>query len=311
MSETPLKTITHAVPFNRKNVPALFNGKASVPAYYNKHLPISLTDLFDRDCGSDAFARAVCELQRHANLLVDGKFGRQTLGALLSLAEPIGDDESYITIEGIRCAIETDEYDIICFDQPQGKDLHRRGHFSPRKDPIDRIVVHWGGLDLEHFYNVAMSPARKISSHFGIGRNELGIVEVWQLLDIKHKAWHAGKFNEGSVGVDICQQAHIRWKRYYDDKGCYDIDIAPNPTSRGQRDILTLDPEIERVARHFLLALAQALAAHTQLDCEASIINAEGDLNSFGYSPLVGHHHLATHKWDIAPWWDQLFGDRS
>ena len=306
MSEGVHKTITNAVPFNRRNVPALL-GAQSLPR--SLRIDGACDDLFERDCGSDLFARAVVKLQVNLGLLPDGKFGRQTYTALLEAADPITLEDNFIVYEGRRYKLDTDNYKVKTFEHADGLDLHRRGHFSRRKKPINRVVVHWGGLNPKHFHAVCLSPVRKVSSHFAIGYDGLGEVVVYQLLDLSHKAWHAGTANDGSIGVDVCQQAATRWRKYYEDDDQYDVNQIDNPSSRGPRKVLSLDPEIERVTRDFLYQLIYVAEDFTEIDSSNYIVEADESLSQIGDSPIVGHHHLKKTKWDIAPWWDRLFGE--
>tara|TARA_R110002110_G_scaffold92555_17_gene241515 strand:- start:1973 stop:2884 length:912 start_codon:yes stop_codon:yes gene_type:complete len=300
MSDPIYTTIKNAVPFNKRNIPALFSGAKSLP----RHLNIAVADdaLFDRVCGSDSFARAVMNLQTKLGLFEDGKFGRLTLSALLRAADRITLDEDFIVFEGQRYRIDAEGYKVQTFDHAAGLDLHRRGHFSKRKKPISRIIMHWGGLNPKHFHAVAMSPVRKISSHFAIGYNDTDDVVVYQLLDLTHKAWHAGKYNEGSIGIDICQQAAMKWRKYYK-KEPYDVEVIDNPSKHGPKRVLSLDPKIAAATRDFV---SQLIGIVSGID-EEPIVRADQSIEAYPYSPVVGHHHLARHKWDIAPWWDSLF----
>ena len=133
---------------------------------------------------------------------------------------------------------------------------------------------------------------------------------VYQLLDLSHKAWHAGHSNDGSIGIDICQQAEKRWRKYYQEDRKYDVSLIDNPSSRGPRRVLSLDPEIEHATRDFLHQLLYTAEAFTDIDANAAVIGADDALSDVSDSPIIGHHHLKKTKWDIAPWWDLImFGD--
>lgn len=310
MSSAVHSSIKNATPYNAKNIPALLGGRRSLPERFRYAKVMTGCDaLIDRDCGSDLFARAVLRLQQNLGLLLcDAKFGRQTYTALLESEVPL--TENYITLEGRRHEIQPHGWKMICFDQEGGLDLHHRGHFGSRKgSSISGIVMHWGGLNPRHFYNVAMSPTRKISSHFGIGKDDTGVACVYQFLDLTHSAWHAGKINTQSVGIDICQQADARWFDHYKDTGIYDVELIENPSSRGPAEVISLDPELHWAVKDFVGQLMQIL--HDQLDSfDASLPFPDADdlIKDFNGHSVLGHHHLRKTKWDIACWWDSLFG---
>ena len=310
MSDAVHQSIRNATPYNAKNVPSLLGGRRSLSERFRYAKPMTgCGDLIDRDCGSDLFARAVKRLQENLGLeLCDAKFGRQPYTALLEAELPL--DENYITLEGRRIEVMPHGWKMICFDQKDGLDLHRRGHFGSRKNSSIRgIVMHWGGLNPQHFYNVAMSPSRKISTHFGIGKDENGVVCIYQYLDLVHSAWHAGKINTQAVGIDICQQADMRWRDYYEGKGIYDVEPIENPTSRGPVEVLSLDPEIKWAVKDFVGQLMQILHDHLDdFDASLPIPSADEVVKDFDEHCLIVHHHLRKTKWDIACWWSQLFG---
>ena len=90
------------------------------------------------------------------------------------------------------------------------------------------------------------------------------MVCVYQFLDLTHSAWHAGRINTQSVGIDICQQADARWLDYYKDAGVYDVELIENPSSRGPAEVVSLDPELHWAVKDFVGQLMQIL--HDQLD---------------------------------------------
>ena len=312
MSETILNTISNAVPYNQMTIPRLFSGLRSLPAKFRGY-PVAegLDSLFDRDCGSDLFTRDVLKLQENLGFPKserDAKFGRGTLTALLLRTDRITKD--YVTLEGGRHKVTPQGWEMVSFDQEGGLDLHRRGHFSRRKESTTTLCFHWGGLNPKHFFNVAMSPSRRISSHFGIGKNEKGIVQVYQFLDMSLKAWHCGRANGSTIGIDICQQAEARWFDHYSKSGIYQVEMKKNPSTRGKRKIISLDPEIlwavQDFTRQLEAILEENIVAYTGgrpiPDCDEII-----GLDQVADYRIIGHHHLRAHKWDIAPWWDELF----
>jgi len=252
------------------------------------------------------FAMAVYEFQRSCGLSAhecDGKLGRQTYALLI---DTLGDVRERVILDGAPVVMPArDEYRLVTFDERDGLDLHRYGHFSPRKREVQGVCVHWGGLNAQHCFNVFASPARKVSSHFLLGLVD-GQPVVYQVLDLKFSAWHGGKVNGHSIGVDICQQAGVQWADHYDEHG-YDLQIIDNPSSRGERKVLTLHPALRTAAALFLSDLMTALDLPLLPAPDADGIY-EDDVQA-GRVTLYGHSHVNRRKWDIAPYWADIMSE--
>ena len=299
-------TLHSAVEFNKRNAHKLVVG--TVPQQAIDEYP-GLGECFS----SDRFSHSVFQLQKDLGLMVDGKLGKQTWGAVLSKYDEVPTSSHYVVHSGRRIKLPVREsYRVICFDELQSQDissgitpldLHPEGNFSKRRKGIDKVIMHWGGLNPKHLYNVMSSPDRSVSTHFGIGLIE-GEPVVVQYLDIKHKAWHAGFGNEGSIGVDICQQPSYKWIGYYQKEG-YLVKKEDNPTNRGNKNIISLDPRIAEATRDFVsdLLTAMGLAHDTPLS-HGVLAREEVEEGEF---TLMGHHHLVSKKWDIACWWSSIF----
>lgn len=258
------------------------------------------------DLDSPKFCHAVKQFQvdhmGETTRSADGKLGPMTWKNMLSNFEPVMSHDNYIVDAGRRISIghDTSPYKVINFDQTEGYSLHEAGHFSAWANrDIDRIVMHWGGLDPKHLHAVMNVPDRKVSTHFGIGLLN-GEAVVCQYIDLSHKTWHAGKFNTNSVGVDICQQPVYKWSSRYKDMG-YDIKKIKNPTDRGNVNILSIEPRIAKATEAFVRDLLSILELKENAPEHHGVIN---DVTPY---TLVGHHHLTGKKWDIACWWDDIF----
>jgi hypothetical protein len=162
--------------------------------------------------------------------------------------------------------------------------------------------MHWGGLNPHNLYNV-MNATRPVSTHFGIGLDEGNQPTVYQYLDIKHKAWHAGSENDGSIGIDICQQPVVKHADYYKKAG-YRVRTEVNKTGRGNDRVLSLDPRIAAAAAEFVPELARQLGIELRAPSTHNAL-PEDVLRTYS---LIGHHHITLNKWDIACWWSTIFG---
>lgn len=298
-------TLGRARKFNASNVPKLVVGgipKDAVCAY---------PGLGD-DPASDSFASAVFSIQRSLNLDCDGLFGRSTWHAILSEYDNVDVASNYVVHNGRRIQLpDSDTYTVIAYDEMASEEatcgikpleLHSVGHFSRRSEDISGVVMHWGGLDPIHLHAVMSSPDRKVSTHFGIGLVN-GEPIVMQYLDLAHKAWHAGFANEGTIGIDVCQQPAYKWVGHYQKKG-YNVRRKDNPTDRGNAKIISLDPRIAAATNEFVRDLLNAIGLPFTEPQHHGVISKDalGRLYT-----VVGHHHLVDKKWDIACWWDDIF----
>jgi hypothetical protein len=248
---------------------------------------------------SREYAEAVFGIQRVFGCLEDGCLGPATYLEILRQYDPVPNDDPYIVFGKRRIVLDNVDYRVINFDQPGGYDLHPAGHFSARIEDVRGIVMHWGGFNPESLYNVMNGP-RKVSTHFGIGLDDEGQATVYQYLDVAHKAWHAGSANEGTVGIDICQQPVYKHIGYYQKRG-YFVSRGHNPTSRGNKNIMSLDPRIADVTNKFVHDLSVALDIVLTAPSSHDVVSELTD-----YS-LLGHHHISPNKWDIACWWADIF----
>jgi hypothetical protein len=278
-----------------------YNGKHASKTLW-PGLPDFAIDAFPglaADHGSEKFAGAVFELQRVFGLGQDGCLGPATYAELLKQYDPIEETDPYVVFGRRRISLGDVDYAVVNYDQSGGYDLHPAGHFSPRSRDADTLILHWGGFNPKSLYNV-MSGPRKVSTHFGIGLDDAGQAVVYQYLDLQHKAWHAGSFNEGSVGIDVCQQPVYKHIGYYQKRG-YAVKREHNPTHRGNKNILTLDARIARVMCAFTQDLATVLEIPLSSPTTHDVVPNTDDYT------VMGHHHLTGNKWDIACWWDTIF----
>ena len=289
-------TLKHAVAYNTRLAGKLTS--QGVPC-------AALTAYPSLSCAPNTieFAQTVMAIQKTAGLLADGKLGPQTWRSLLTIFDPVEEGENYIVWGGRRVKLGASDapYRMINFDQRGGYSLHEAGHFSAHAlGTPNKVILHWGGLDPAHLHAVMSVPDRKVSTHFGIGLHEDEAV-VMQYIDLNHKTWHAGKFNSNAVGVDICQQPVYKWSGHYRERG-YDVKKIKNPSSRGNVNILSLEPRIAAASRAFVDDLMIAL------ELKKSAPNHDGVVEDAGQYTLLGHHHVSPRKWDVACWWPQITG---
>jgi len=225
----------------------------------------------------------------------DGKFGAGTWAAAQARYLHVSDEPNeYIIRGGGKVPVECDT-PLITWDEDGGLDLHRDGGWSRRSRRPDLVVVHWGGRNAKSCRNALAG--RDLSSHFGVDR---GVIYQW--LDCTHKAWHAGKPNTRSIGIDICQQPTVSLAGWYESRG-YGLQTVDNPSSRGPRQVLTLHPETAKATADLLRVLSEAYGIPLAWPSTDKVLSRT-ELAAF--SGIVGHHHLSKKKWDVAPWVDSI-----
>lgn len=315
LSSTIKNSKSAASTFNERAAELVF-GKSGAPASLLSTVPKLLDENpgLRNDPASEAFSTAVKGLQRQLfgkGISCDGMLGRATWTAILKHYDFVEAESDYWVMNGRRLSFNGEGVKFINFDQQGGLDLHKFGHFSTRKQQPRMIVVHWGGLNPKHCYEVFSDPARAVSSHAGIGVDEAGNPTVYQYLDLQHSAWHAGVANSESVGIDICQQPALKWQAHYTRAG-YDVSVMNNETGRGNSRVLTLDPRVAHATRMAIRSLCDVLniPMTTPRNEDGSMFHGVLTREQLAnYTGVIGHHHVVDKKWDCACWWDAIWSE--
>ena len=243
----------------------------------------------------------VKNLQKEIGVASDGVFGKNSLAAAEKYfgGPVIAHMGEIVPIPGASYVV--DHKDSL-FQLPDGQQNWRM-----RKGKADTICTHWGGLNVKNcfmvFYN---TKSRHVSSHFGIGYdpNEKR-VEISQWLDTGLVSYHAGKFNSYSVGLDICQsplEKHMKHTKKFHPNA----EMVDNPSSRGERQVVSLCPEIADVAKEFISDLRMIMDLEDKPPCVDDEVYGIKDATKFS---IVGHHNISKQKWDVSPWRHQLWDD--
>ena len=325
--------ISSAVSYNQRSAKSVGWYQNFTQAALDSYLGWKKDAISGSQGDKEVFAKTTHQFQKAEDFGpgdIDGKLGPGTWAAISKLyAEPIKegarvyihnnkrvtpDEEPFTFVDyGVTADLVT-----IPYDQADGLDLHKWGHFSSRNGTKPRLlVIHWGGIDSEHLFRVFSSPSRKVSSHGGIGRNVF-----YQYLDLKHSAWHAGFVNRYSVGIDICQQPTRNWLGHYQAAG-YEVSNATNEARRpggsvvGEKSIISLDPKIAAATRQVVFDLCEVLGIPLRAPRGEDGLAANGEvwhgvfsravLDGGDFAGVIGHHHISSHKWDMACWWDEIF----
>ena len=177
-----------------------------------------------------------------------------------------------------------------------------------RKGAPKSLCVHWGGLNSRHCYNVFnMARGRHVSSHFLIGKNhKTGEYEVLQCLDTGLVAYHAGKFNGASIGIDICMHPDTKYwektKNWYPDAYIDTVNLGDARVDG--KEIAMIGDEFADLCRQFLKGLRDATDLSDKPVCESFDVMSVKEASEYS---IVGHHNISAKKWDVIPWAQQLY----
>jgi len=311
----PFFNYTEAISFNaavKKN-----HWHDTLPYQVYESFPDLLIDPASPDINMrKSFAFATWSLQKSLTGIPpegeDGKLGKGTAEAAHQAFNELDINAGYMVIGRNRVKANlSDRLILRPFDAPGGLDLHKEGDFrkSPGRKPR-LLVLHWGGLTLLSCFNALAS--RGLSSHGGFSPK---LFQQW--LDFSHIAWHAGYVNGYSIGLDICQSPEIKYQKFYADRG-EDLKIVINETGRGAKKVLQLNPDVAKDVLVLTTSLCKILdipmqgptGPNTMGSISDSVYHGVMDksfLNSPHCRGIIGHHHVAASKWDIACWWKEIF----
>ncbi len=216
----------------------------------------------------------------------------------------------------------------------RGRRYGERGGPAPLADAIDLFVLHYDASGTSRQCFKTLQDRRGLSVHFLLDLDGT----IYQTLDVKERAWHAGAANDRSVGVEIANPGAYPERRHERLKSWYARDAHGTrvtfPPKLGPTGIRTGDfvprPARDRIVsgkihgRTFwqydftneqyaaLASLARALAGllpRVRLDAprdragrvRATVMSAT-ELESF--SGLLGHYHVTREKIDPGPAFD-------
>lgn len=204
--------------------------------------------------------------------------------------------------------------EVINFEYRDGIEIPERlfGRFKRNRSAV---TIHWGGSSPENVADILTR--RGLSTHVGIFKDK-----IYQYGDFKRGGAHAKGANR-SIGVDITQHPEPDWLERSLKQGL-DVKIIDNPAweefsprrrklSKMERQVLNLDYRTAQTVREFILDM------HEIMDIPLRVPrNKDGSYRFDTFSPaeldeflkeggFLGHFHSSERKWDIAPWWAQIF----
>jgi hypothetical protein len=259
--------------------------------YYKKRLGWSVPAGWPDDVGSVRFARRVADFQReHGEISVDGVLGPKTREAFrgLTFEPPAGE---YLIVAGERVRIP---FPVVTWDEPGGLSFYGCKGWRRRRDPSGRhvslLVLHWDGCTSSHqCFNVLLS--RGLSVQLMLD----GDGTFYQALDLAEaRAWHAGKANERSVGLEVQNQVRLHRNRWQ--KSPRPVITEPRVHRRGTWEHLDFHNIQKRRAVELAEVLCERFASPRALPVRENEVLKR--IAPPGFRGVCGHYHLSLNKID-------------
>jgi N-acetyl-anhydromuramyl-L-alanine amidase AmpD len=246
--------------------------------------------------------------------LADSTGGRRRLAGLFLLigcAAPErrgagGEERESLVVDGRRVAVPSR---VVLWSEPGG---FRATKFGERKGAVRQIVLHYdvAGTSTQCF---KVLEARGLSCHFLVDLDGT----IYQTVDTRARAYQAGPFNDGSVGIEIANIGAYAKREELERlwpfpagaaRGALPLGYVPRPARpgpiRGRIHGMELWQQDFTDAQYE--ALGQLVAALCgALDVPAAAPRETGLLPSPGaWHGILGHYHLTTDKVDPGPAFD-------
>ena len=228
---------------------------------------------------------SIKRFQHDHDLGVDGKVGPNTFRRLLAERD-LEESDNFILCDGQQIDIDWDvKIDML------PKNCYRTNR-SRRKPNM--IVTHWDATTSAERCKRVLQ-ARNISSHFCIDNDGV----IYQYVDTNHTAWHAGKVNRYSIGIDFTNAYYLKYSDWYEKKGFGERPICKDSKVHGRR----LKPHLGYypIQIRAYKELLKTLCDHYNINYATPPIDAVWDKAATGrYNGIVCHYHLTRNKIDCA-----------
>ncbi len=230
-------------------------------------------------------SEAVKRFQHDHDLSVDGKVGPNTFRRLLAERD-LQESDNFILCDGEQIDIDWDvKIDLL------PKNCYRTNR--NRRKP-NMIVTHWDATTSAERCKRVLQ-ARDISSHFCIDNDGV----IYQYVDTNHTAWHAGKVNRYSIGIDFTNAYYLKYADWYEKKGFGPRPVCKSSKVHGRR----LKPHLGYypIQIKAYKALLRTLCDHYNINLNTPPEDGVWDAAATGrYNGIVCHYHLTRNKIDCA-----------
>jgi len=204
---------------------------------------------------------------------------------------------------------------VILWSEPGG---YRATDFGERRGDVKQIVLHYdvAGTSAQCF---RVLEKRGLSVHFMVDLDGT----VYQTVDTSARAYHAGTFNDGSVGIEIANVGAYADRAELErllpiphgvPLGALPLGYVPRPARPGplrgriqgmdlwQEDFT--DAQYEALG-HLVAALCGVLDVPARAPRETGVLK-----DPAAWRGIVGHYHLTTAKLDPGPAfdWERFLG---
>lgn len=249
----------------------------------------------------------ITQFQLDHDLSGDGMCGPLTYRRALAHHEIEKDEEASkpVTFDGTPKYIIHDGREVPIYWEKvilwteEGAYGSRKGNYTNRMGKPTRqpkmFVTHWdAALSSKSCAQILWK--RGLSIHFCIGSKG----EIWQLLDTQNIAWHAGKANSHSIGVEVCDPYYLKYNEYYKKRGLPERPIWSGKYVHGKKLKPFLgftDKQIDALAA---LWEATSRACGIPLETPPGAAGVHPAAAENKYNGYVCHYHLTSRKIDCA-----------
>lgn len=259
--------------------------------YYKDRLCWTVPAGWPVDAGSAELARRVAVFQaEHGELTVDGILGPKTWEAVQGRTwEPPA--REYLIADGERIAVP---FPVVTWLEPGGLSFYGKRGWAKRRDPsgkrVSLFVLHWDGCtSAQQCFHVLLD--RGLSVHLMLD----GDGTVYQALDLAEaRAWHAGRYNERSVGVEIQNPVKLHRNRWQ--KPPRPVVTEPRVHRRGSWEHLDFYDVQKKHAVELADVICDRFDIPRTLPMRREAVTRR--LAPRGYHGVCGHYHLSSNKPD-------------
>ncbi len=184
--------------------------------------------------------------------------------------------------------------------RPYGNFSKNRGIYGPTLGKLRRkvrmLIVHHDAT-LSSRACIKVLNRRNLSTHLLIDNDGT----LFQMLDLVHSTWHAGKVNPASIGLDLSNAADVRYASRYRDRGVFQGQINGGVIAAlgyAEPQYRTLIKLIRALSRFF-----PRIRPLPPVDAKGQVIMRKIS-NADEFEGVVGHFHVSAHKWDPGPGFD-------